>query len=240
MALFAYQQQTQRLIKDGAQKDANLADLTGYINEARVQLAGESLSIRVMGTLAVVGANQGPYPFSAISLAGATGVAGILSVQTIWYQVGDGRQWIEPRPWPWFSLYEFNSPVLTPASPRMWTQYSQGVNGTLYFNLPDVDYTISVDTVCYPVPLVNDATVEAIPQPWTTAIPYYAAYLAYLAAQTGDKEAMADKMLDRYTQFVARGRKFSTPEILPQTYSQTGNVVRANQLGQTPGRGAGA
>lgn len=231
MALFDYQKQTQRLLRDVAQKDANPADLIGYINEGRVQLAGESKSIRVIGTLAVSATNPGPYPFTSIALTGAVGVGGVLSAQAAWYLVGDGRLWIRPRPWPWYSLYEFSSAAPDQSPPHVWTQYGQGENGTIYLNQPDVDYTVLVDTVCFPIPLVSDTTAEAIPAPWTTAIPYYATYLALLAAQTSEGDARADKMLERYALFVERGRRFSTPEVLPSIYSQVPNQTRDNQLG---------
>jgi hypothetical protein len=234
MTLFSYLQQTQRLIRDVQQKDLNVEDLTIYLNEARVQVAGESISIPAMGTLAVTSGNRGPYLFTSIAFPTASetsGIAGPLNARTIWYQVGDGQKWIRPRPWPWFSLYELNNPVPDQGAPAVWTQYGQGVNGSIYINTPDTDYTLMVDTICYPIDLVDDTTVEAVPPLWQTAVPYYAAYLALISAQTGDKDEAADKMFARYTLFVERARKFATPEVLPFNYSQTGSPVRQNQLG---------
>lgn len=232
MALNGYMQQSQRLIRDIQQMDTNPEDLIGYINEGRVQLAGESKSIRVMGTLSVAAKNPGPYPFSSIVLAGSVGVAGVLDVEQIWYQVGTGQLWVRPRPWPWFSLYELNNAAPNGAPPKAWSQYGQGENGTIYLTLPDVDYTLNVDTVGYPSALALDTDPEAIPAPWTTAIPYYAAYLALLAAQNAASEAAADKMFARYEAFVDRGRKFTTPGILPTLYAGVPNPVRGGQLGQ--------
>jgi hypothetical protein len=86
-------------------------------------------SIRVMGTLPVSLLNIGPYAFTAINLSGAAGVASVLNVQTTWYSVGDGKKWIRPRPWPWFSLYELNNPVPMGGAPLVWSQYGQGSAG---------------------------------------------------------------------------------------------------------------
>lgn len=238
MALFAYQQQTQRLIRDIAQKDANPADLIGYINEGRVQLAGESMAIKVFGQYSLVVGQQGPYPFSAMTLSGAVGVSGVLNVSQQWYQVGTGQLWFRGRPWPWFSVYFTNSAAPEQGSPRAWAQYGEGVNGTLYVGPPpDAPYVINADCVGLPVPLVDDTTVEAIPVPWTTAVPYYAAYLALLAEQTSDGDARADKMFERYSLFVARARGMATPDVMPSNFRQQRNPVRANQLGGGGGGG---
>ena len=240
MTLYAYQQQVQRLIRDIAQKDANPADLIGYINEARTQLAGDSQSIRAMGALALTAGSMGPYAFSSVSLTSAVGVAGILSIQTMWYWVGGGQQWIRPRSFPAFSLFTLNDPVPEAGQPIVWSQYGQGVNGTLYFNMPDIAYQMVADCTCYPAALASDTDPEAIPAPWTTAGPYYAAYLALMAMSASDQSQAADMMFKRYTMFVTRARVQSTPMVSPSSYAQVPSLVRDGQLGQSGQQGGGA
>lgn len=232
--LTEYLTQTQRLLQNPAAPTSlySPADLDVYINEARVQLAGEAVCIPVIGTLAVIANDQGPYLFTAINLGAAIGVAGVLNIQTIWVQIGTGQQWIRPRPWPWFTLYEMNNAAPVPTGPRAWAQYGQGINGSIYLNMPDAAYTLNVDTICYPIPLVDDTTAEAIPPLWQTAIPYYAAYLALLSSQTGARTQEADAMLQRYELFVKRARQFATPQVLPLMYAQSPSPVTGNQLGQ--------
>ena len=223
------------------------ANLTTYINTARGQLAGESKAIRFMGSLAL-NIGQQVYQFSSITLPGgvAAGVQGVLDVETLWYQVGVGQKWIRPRPWPWFSLYELNNPVPTPGPPQVWSQYGQGAGaqasplpvggGSLYISPPpDAAYAVPSDCVCYPAPLTSDATPEALPYLWTDAVPYFAAYLALLSAQTGVRTQEALGMLKLYTEFVQRARAASTPMVLPSIYPQTPNPVRQNQLGVSGG-----
>jgi hypothetical protein len=232
MALFSYQQQTQRLIRDIAQKEANPLDLTIYINQARGQLAGDSQAIKRIGTFSLVVGQRGQYAFSGITLSPSTGVSGVLNVRQLWYLVGDGQIWFRPRSWPWFSLYHLNNPVPGFGAPEVWSQYGDGESGTLYFDpLPDDTYTINADCACVPVDLTDDTTAEAIPAPWTIAVPYYAAYLALLATQTGAKMQEAEKMFALYQTFVGRARQFSTPEILPLNAPQQANPTRDNQLG---------
>jgi hypothetical protein len=223
MALTAYLSRTQALLQNPAAPSIlyDPALLTIYINEARVQLAGESTAIKRLGSFAIVAGSQGPYPFSSIVLAPASGVQGVLNVRALWYVIGSGQVWFRPRSWPWFSLYHLNSAAPLPGQPTAWVQYAEGEAGTIYVGPPpDTAYTVNADCVCYPVALVDDTTPEAIPAPWTTAIPYYAAYLALLSAQTGARIQDAQRMFELYTLFVKRGREFSTPDILSMEYPQ--------------------
>jgi hypothetical protein len=213
--------------------------LTTWINSARGQLAGESESIRVVGTLAVTsGVNV--CPFSSISLSGATGVASVLKVNAAWYQVASGQLWITPRTWEWFSQYYLNAPVPIKQAPQAWCQYGQGLNGTIYvWPTPNASYTFNLDCVCKPVDLVDDSTAEAIPYPWTDAVPYFASYLALLSAQSAQRQADAQRYFSMYQEFQNRARRFSTPSVLPGQYEASPNVTRMGQLGlQAPKGGA--
>jgi len=207
------------------------AQLTTNINTARGQLAGESESIRVIGTLQLLQGQQ-VYPFASISLGSAAGVEGVINVRTIWINVGDGQVWVRPRPFEWFSLYELNNPIPQEAQPQVWAQYGQGVNGTLYFSqVPDQEYTINLDCVCYPMALTSDTTPEAIPYLWTDSVPYFAAYLSLLGAQSSNRQADATRMFQLYQEFNNRARRFANPSVLPYQYPQSGSPVRQNQLG---------
>lgn len=232
MALFAYQQQTQLLIRDIAQKDVNPLDLKTYINQARAWLAGDSQALKVLGTYTITSGSQGPYPFSGITLTGATGVQGVLNVRQQWYVAGSGQLWFRSRPWPWFSVYFMNSAAPATGVPKAWSQYGEGENGTVFVGpVPDQDYTVNADCVCVPIPLADDTTIEALPAPWTIAVPYYAAYLALLSSQTGDREQNAEKMLQLYEKFMTGARRQATSEVMPTNFSQVPNPVRDNQLG---------
>ena len=235
--LTQYQTQTQQLLQNPKAPTSLYApsDITGWINTARGQLAAESESIRFVATLPITSAAQ-VYPFSSINLTGATGVQQVLNVRQIWVQAGTGLIWIGPRNFEWFSLYVLNNPNPSQARPTRWCQYGQGVNGTIYVNfVPDQNYTLNLDCVCLPIQLVDDSTVEAIPYPWTDAVPYYAAYLALLSSQTSARQADAQRMFSMYEEFTQRARKFSTPSVLPTMYPQQPNPTQANQLGLKKG-----
>ena len=229
--LYEYMQMTQRLLWDFKQELIRPADLIYYINKARSQIAGEGECIRGYGTLLTASVTQ-VYPFSSITQSGS-GIAGILNVRMMNIKNGSNVLPLNSYNWEWFNQYMLcQSPIPAAAQPTDWAQYGKGVNGTLFFNpIPDAGYTISVDAVCYPIPLVTDATAEAIPYPWTDAVPYYAAYESYVSAQRGDE---ASKMLYLYEQYVQRARRFSTPSVLPYQNPQNSNAGRPSPLGESP------
>ena len=247
--LNTYLAMTARLLQNPAAPSPlySTADLTLYINSARGQLAGESKSVRAMGTLAAsAGVNN--YAFSSITVPGASslGITGVLDIETLWYSVGQGQQWVRSRPWPWFARYELSNPVPDSGPPKTWAQFGQGAaaqaspnpigGGSLYVSpLPDYAYTLLVDAVCYPIPLASDSDPEALPYLWTDAVPYFAAYLALMSAQSNARTEQALGMYKLYEEFAGRARQASTPMTLPGQYPQQPNLTRQNQLGVSAG-----
>lgn len=238
--LSTYLTQTTQLLQNPAVPSLSLyttADLTGYINTARGQIAGEGKCIRIYGALTLAVGTQ-VYPFSSISVdpTSTLGVAGVFNVRGANVSVGAGSAWMRPRSFPYFQLYFLNNPVPVTARPKEYSQYGQGANGTLYFNsVPDAPYVVSADCVCFPVNLVDDTTPEAIPYPWTDCIPYYAAYMACLSSQ---RTSDANDMFSRYQTFMARARTMSNGDVNPGQYPQHANPTRAGQLGvQSSGGG---
>lgn len=221
------------------------SDLTSYINTARGQLAGEAKCIRpdIANVTLSLTLGTRSYPFSSVAIAGgsgATGIQGILNIRMALYVSGTGLLWVRPRPFEWFTRFKLSNPVPASGAPQTWAQNGQGVSGTVYIDpLPDTGYTIQADVHCYPINLVDDSTFEAIPYPWTDAVPFLAAYYALLSAQSGARQDDANRMYERYEEFRDKARRMSTPDVLPGIYPQQPNPVRANQLAQQPAQGGG-
>jgi len=237
--LNAYLTATQNLLQNPAAPAPlyTTTSLTTYINSARGQLAGESQCIRCMVSLPIA-AGTTLYPYANINVSGVAGVQGVINVRTLWYTSGAGQLWVAPQTFEEFSLYALNSSVSTPGPPAIWAQYGQGASGSLYVSpVPDQSYGGMVDTACYPIALVDDTTTEAIPYLWTDAVPYFAAYLALLSAQTGARTAEADKMFQRYSLFVQRARAASTPAVLPWMFEQTSVMGGINPVPRQAGGG---
>lgn len=216
--------------------------LTRWINIARGQVAGEGECIRRIGTIQTV-IGQREYNFSDISfgVAATTGIQGAIHIRRINYGVASGQKKLTVRAWEWFDLYHLNNPVPTSGEPSTWTQYGQGsagtstganVSGTFYIDpLPDVAYTLYCDCCCYPVALVDDTTKEAIPYLWTDSVSFFAAYYAYLSAQTGARQADAERMFGHYQTFLERARKAANSSVNRYLYEQAGEPTATNKLG---------
>ena len=235
MGLYTYQQITRRLLNDQGFAQFNEFDLRDWVNTARQQIAAEGECIRITGTITV----SPPtilYPFSTIVLSTVTGIQGPITVRTMNFTVATGALRVLPRPWPWYELYELCNPVPVGAAPRIYSQYGQGLNGSIYINVPDSFYTLNVDCACLPVVLTDNTSVEAIPYPWTDAVPYYATYMALMTAPGMDQAA--DRMFQLYNLFMGRARQGSTPTVLPAQYEQQADPTLANKLGSQPFRSA--
>jgi hypothetical protein len=214
-------------------------DETNWINQARVQLAGESESIRVLGTIDTIAGTRN-YNFSSVTVTGTPGVSSVLNVRSILYGVGGGQAWARPRNWEWFQLYKMNTAVPSSGPPQVWSQYGQGATGSFYLDpVPDDVYALTCDCVCLPINLASDSDPEAIPPLWQDAVAYFAAYLALLSAQSEQRQSDADRMFQRYTEFVDRARKFSTPSVNKYLYPQNQDPTMLQKLGITPKQGAG-
>lgn len=228
MALAAYLIQTRSLLQLPGSDSTSLytdADLTRWINSARGQLAGDSESVRLQATLPTVNGTQ-VYAFSAFNTgtSSVNGIQGVFNARMILRGVIGGNVMLNAWPWEWFNQY-YNT-LVSVGAPTDWAQYGQGAGGSIYLSpVPTTVYTLTIDTVCYPIPLVDDTTVEAIPYPWTDCVPYFAAYLALLSAQMGARSADAIDKFKMYEEFKQRARMYSTPTVLPYQYEQSGTRV---------------
>jgi hypothetical protein len=239
--LNAYELRVRQLLQNpGAPSSLYVtSDIDSWINSARGQLAGEAECIRRIGTIqTAVGVNN--YSFASLNFTD-TSVAGAISIRRINYVVGQGQKFVRPRPWEWFDQFNLNNPVPSSSFPLTWAQYGQGsaagatgsgASGSFYIDPPpDQVYTLNCDCVCFPIALINDSTVEAIPYLWTDAVPFFAAYYALLSAQTNARMADAERMFGYYTTFVQRARQFANPSVLRGQYEQSPDPTNAQRLG---------
>ena len=245
--LTAYLARTNQLLQNpGASTSLYAtADLTSYINQARGQLAAETECVRFLGTLTTqIGVRN--YNFSSITLDGAS-IAGVLNARQMLYAVASGYQWMRPRPWSWYWLFKLNNPVPQQGAPQVCSQFSQGssgqgsetgigagtmTSGSFYIDPPpDLIYSLLIDCSCYPSALAADTDVEAIPYLFTDAVPYFAAYLALMSAQTSIRMEYAQKMFELYKMFVDRANMASAPNVNKYLYERQADPTAINKLG---------
>jgi len=186
-----------------------------------LQLAGETGCVRGTGQLALAtGANA--YAFEFISpiypaTLGAS-VQGVYSVRQMALVSGNGQVYMGSRPYPWAWLYWLNnaSPVL--GTPNEWSQFGIGQEGSLFVNpAPSGNFVVMCDATWVPIELGSDTDPEAIPYAYTDAVPYMAAYYAFMSAQ---RQSDADKMYSRFLEFKARAQKIAVPNVLMGQYDQ--------------------
>lgn len=241
-SLSGYLQQTQSLLDDFGNVEYTAANLTAYINDARVQIALSSESIRQPAQLVLTAAQQN-YLFSAMTFTAAPtlpgGLAGVANVRGARLSlVNGGYKRLQTRAWEWFNTFYLSVPVPQTGPPTIFARLQPGILGTLWVApIPDFAYTLAIDAVAYPVDLVDNTTAEALQYPWTEAVAYYAAYLALLSAQ---RRGDADVMWGRYMAFEGRGTQLTTPSRLPANYPGGGGALAAGtHMPITANRGQG-
>lgn len=226
MALSEYLAQVQSLLDDPGAVIYTVPNLYIYINDARVQIALATESIRFIGLLGLTPNVQG---YSFLGITGMpTGVQGTAAIRKA--SVRTVGEWTEVfnREWEWFWSNCLNGPAsLDTGIPNVYAEFNPGIGGSIFVSpIPVSGFNARFDCVGYPIQLVDDTTPEAIPYPWTEAVQYYAAYLALLNAQRyGD----ADAMLQRYDLFQTRGTQITTPTTLPINYPGQGGAAVAGE-----------
>ena len=173
--LSGYITECRRLLHDANANFYSNPELTDYINEARQRLVRDTGCLRTYQTSATV-TNQEVYTFSALPKAAST--MDILNINIIW---GNSRIPLRYMPWT-----QFNAEL------RFWQNYigrpiafsMYGPTSFYISPVPDQIYAMELDTVILPTPLVTDAQVDEIPDPWTAPVAFYACYKAKFKEQS--------------------------------------------------------
>jgi hypothetical protein len=162
--------------------------------------------------LNLLNAGQEVYNFSDIDLTGNPGVQAVYYVRGVSIIYANFRYTVRIHD---FSTYQALIRNYTAGAyqyvPTFGAQFGQGVAGSFYFYpLPSQVQQTEWDCLCLPSDLLTDLSVEAIPEPWTLAVKFYALHLAYLSIQNFNTarmyEDLFDKQLLRYSQYARVGR----------------------------------
>lgn len=140
------------------------------------------LSISPINTLNI---GQEVYPFSGIYLGNWPGVDTVHAIKSASVIYANYRYML---PMYDFSTYQSQIrqyPFQYQYVPTFCSQFGQGNGGSFYaYPLPSQTYQWEFDCFCLPTNMTLDNSIpEAIPQPWTDAVPYMAASLAYMELQ---------------------------------------------------------
>lgn len=172
--------------------------LHSYINRARRRIASASGCVRVL-VEAHTHANQEKYSFHEwTALVQATpGVREVLAVRSLAIAIGEGPGAWKPA-WNRLVWTDFQARfriwnhmfIGTISYPGFYAQYGFGVSGSIYLApIPSQEQPMELDCSCMPFPLTNDNDPEAIQQPWTDAVAYFAAFMCLLQQQRQQEAA---------------------------------------------------
>lgn len=218
MALTAYQTLVNALVQAPGSPVALIptANINTFINTARKRVAAEGECIRFLGTLSLT-ANVQAYPFSQIAIP-TVGVASVFACRQAFRLVTTGvYSEIELREFEQFASYFYTAGGT--GIPVRVGKLSQGSGGILYFHpIPSSSFSITLDCVGLPTALAFDTDPEPIPDLWTDAVPFLAAWYGMQYLQ---RQADADMMFDRYDRLMRRARQTATPTVLPE-YAEGG------------------
>jgi hypothetical protein len=192
---------------------------TGYVNPTITITGGGGTggvaNFTLTGFLSCI-ANQEVYNFSTASQYLPSGYASVIAVQTVAVSWGSEKPVLRWMDWSGFQAYLRSLNMQSTNWPSVWTQYAQGVNGSIYvYPVPSQIMQMEWDCYCLPIPLVDDSTVEALPYPWTEAVPYYAAHQAAISASQPDR---ANYFEAKYRQAMTEGRDWVSPAMVPDFY----------------------
>lgn len=188
-----YITECRRLLHDANANFYSDTELTDYINSARVRLVRDTGCLRSYQTTATV-TSQEVYTFSTLPEGANT--MDVININLIW-----GNTRIPMRYLPWT---QFNAEL------RFWQNYSgrpiaYSMYGPTSFYIgpvPDQVYSMELDTVIMPSPLVNASDVDTIPDPWTTPVAFYACYKAKYKEQSYGEAEIFKQEYQRQAQSV--------------------------------------
>lgn len=157
--------------------------------------------------------NQGQevYNFSDVNLSQNPGCEAVYGVRGISIIYSNYRYSLPVYA---FSVYQSmirQYPFQYQYVPTFASQFGQGTGGSFYvYPLPSQTYQYELDCQCIPSDLTDNNSFEAIPAPWTDAIPYFSAHLAMLELQNFNAAAMYLQLYEKfalnYSQYARIGR----------------------------------
>jgi hypothetical protein len=157
----------------------------------------------VMSFINQLNESQEVYPVSNVDLSSFPGVASIFHIRSLSVIYANYRYTL-----PVYSFTTYQSIIRQYPSfqfqyvPTFAAQFGQGTDLSFFaYPIPSQQYQWEFDALCLPSDLTDDQSVEAIPDPWTDAIPYMAAHLAFLELQNGN---MARYYWDLYKEMMLR------------------------------------
>ena len=137
----------------------------------------------IVGGITLLNQGQEVYPMSGIDLSANPGCKSVYAVRAISIIYSGYRYSVETMPWTRYQMFRAY-PYQYQYTPAICSQRAQGVSGDFYFYpLPSQSLQAEWDVQCLPSDLIDDQSVEAIPDPWGECVAYAACHYAMLELQ---------------------------------------------------------
>lgn len=143
-------------------------------------------------------------PFLKQTTQGVRGILDITDVAVSWGGIRPVLNWM---PWEDLQAYARSYNFLVTSYPFVWSSFGSGSKGQFWlFPIPTITTgglfpggqgELEIDCSCLPNPLYTDNDYEALPEPFTEAVKFYAAGLAFLGSQ---RYAMAAVMREEFNE----------------------------------------
>lgn len=157
--------------------------------------------------------NAAPISTAVLNHQGYQRAIGIQSVSVSW---GSMKPTLDFVPFTTFQARYRAYNIGQQNYPSVWTRLGRGASQSIgLWPIPGQTSQMEIQVYCQPIPLVDDTTYEAIPEPFTDCVKYYACYLAYINAQRKD-DAMW--MASLYKEVMLENGVADTPSNAPSAY----------------------
>jgi hypothetical protein len=156
---------------------------------------------------------QEVYPFSGIYLGNWPGVDSVHAIKSASVIYANYRYMLPMYDFSTYQAQIRQYPFQYQYVPTFCSQYGQGAGGSFYaYPLPSQTYQWEFDCFCLPMDMTLDNSIpEAIPAPWTDAVPYFAASLAYMELQNWNAAKFYGEEFDKrtlgYSSYARPGRR---------------------------------
>lgn len=185
--------------------------LHAFINRARRRICAASGCLRLL-VKGQTKANTEVYPFTgwnALIQERMPGAQSVIAVRSLTIAIGVGGWKPMWRRISWtdfqarFRIYNGTYYGVI-SEPGWWAQFGAGPVGEMYLApIPSMALPMEVDLSCVPTPLLTDKDPEPIPYPWTDAVSFWAAVLAFLQQQRREDALAMATMFNTEMPFAA-------------------------------------
>lgn len=185
----------------------------GYFNPAVTitDTTGHSATATPIVTgINLINQGQEKYTFADIDLSANPGCASVYAVRGMSIIYSGYRYSLQSMAWSRYQIYRAY-PYQYQYTPALLSQFGQGVSGSYFvYPLPSQALQSELDCQCLPADLIDDQSVDVIPQPWNDAVPYMAVHLAMIELQNYNSARfmldLYEKRALSYSQFTRIGR----------------------------------